>query len=184
MTWRTSPNGWSRSTRRSARDCPHFSAPEHPARTSYVTLGELERVGALTIRPRDATPREGDVLLRTLGRPPTVATGTSADDTGVAQVVEIDETRLDAHFVATFLRADVGSAAGGQYAGCGQPRRPAALPHPAHAPGRAAPVRRRVPPPAGAGRRAESAGGRQRESDRADHSRPDHRRSGAGLRSE
>ena len=53
------------------------------------------------------TPREGDVLLRTLGRPPAVATGTSADDKGVAQVVEIDETRLDAHFVATFLRADV-----------------------------------------------------------------------------
>ena len=27
--------------------------------------------------------------------------------TGVAQVMEIDETRLDSHFVATFLRADV-----------------------------------------------------------------------------
>ncbi len=53
------------------------------------------------------TPREGDVLLRTLGRPPTVATGTSADDKGVAQIVEIDAKRLDAHFVATFLRADV-----------------------------------------------------------------------------
>ena len=53
------------------------------------------------------TPRGGDVLLRTLGRAPTVATGTSADDTGVAQAVEIDETRLDARFVATFLRADV-----------------------------------------------------------------------------
>jgi hypothetical protein len=86
---------------------PAFDAPEHHARTSYVTLAELERVGALTIRPRDATPREGDVLLRTLGRPPTVATGTSADDSGVAQVVEIDATRLDAYFVATFLRADV-----------------------------------------------------------------------------
>jgi hypothetical protein len=47
------------------------------------------------------------VLLRTLGRPPAVATGTSADDKGVAQVIEIDETRLDAFFVATFLRADV-----------------------------------------------------------------------------
>ena len=42
-----------------------------------------------------------------MGRPPVVATGTSADDKGVAQVMEIDETRLDAHFVATFLRADV-----------------------------------------------------------------------------
>jgi hypothetical protein len=84
-----------------------FQAPEQRARTSYVTLAELERVGTLTIRSRDDTPRRGDVLLRTMGRQPTVATGTSADDNGVAQVMEIDETRLDAHFVATFLRADV-----------------------------------------------------------------------------
>ena len=46
------------------------------------------------------------MLLRTLGRPPVVATGTTADDKGVAQVVEIDDNRLDAHFVAMFLRAD------------------------------------------------------------------------------
>jgi hypothetical protein len=84
-----------------------FQVPGQQARTSYVTLAELERVGALTIRSRDDTPRRGDVLLRTLDRPPVVATGTSADDKGVAQVMEIDETRLDAHFVATFLRADV-----------------------------------------------------------------------------
>jgi SAM-dependent methyltransferase len=86
---------------------PAFGASEHLARISYVTLAELERVGALTIRARDATPREGDVLLRTQGRPPAVATGTSADDSGVAQVVEIDASRLDAHYVATFLRAEV-----------------------------------------------------------------------------
>jgi hypothetical protein len=86
---------------------PAFQAPGQQARTSYVTLAELERVGALTIRSRDDTPRRGDVLLRTLDRPPVVATGTSADDKGVAQVMEIDETRLDAYFVATFLRADV-----------------------------------------------------------------------------
>ena len=84
-----------------------FQAPGHRARTSYVTLAELERVGALAIRSRDDTPRRGDVLLRTLNRPPAVATGTSTDDKGVAQVMEIDETRLDAHFVATFLRTDV-----------------------------------------------------------------------------
>jgi hypothetical protein len=84
-----------------------FQAPGQRARISFVTLAELERVGALTIRSRDDTPRRGDVLLRTMGRPPAVATGTSADDKGVAQVMEIDETRLDAHFVATFLRADV-----------------------------------------------------------------------------
>ena len=35
-----------------------------------------------------------------------MAGGTAADDVGVAQVVEIDKNRLDAHFVATFLRAD------------------------------------------------------------------------------
>jgi SAM-dependent methyltransferase len=86
---------------------PAFRAPGQQARTSYVTLAELERVGALTIRSRDDTPRRGDVLLRTMDRPPVVATGTSTDDKGVAQVMEIDETRLDAHFVATFLRADV-----------------------------------------------------------------------------
>jgi type I restriction enzyme M protein len=86
---------------------PLFSAPKQQTRISYVTLGELERVGALTIRPRDATPREGDVLLRTQGRPPVVATGTKIDDTGVAQVVEIDRSRLDPRFVATFLSADV-----------------------------------------------------------------------------
>ena len=86
---------------------PAFGAPRQHARTSYVTLAELERVGALTIRSRDDTPRRGDVLLRTLGRPPAVATGTGTDDQGVAQVMEIDETRLDAYFVATFLRANV-----------------------------------------------------------------------------
>jgi hypothetical protein len=88
---------------------PHFGAPNAPVRHSYVTLGELERVGALTIRSRDATPLRGDLLLRTLDRPPVVATGTSADDDGIAQVVEIDESRLDAYFVATFLRSDVGA---------------------------------------------------------------------------
>lgn len=89
------------------RGLPMFESAERKAKATYVTLAELERVGALTIRSRDVTPREGDVLLHTLGRPPTVATGTSADDAGVAQIVEIDAKRLDAHFVATFLRADV-----------------------------------------------------------------------------
>jgi hypothetical protein len=86
---------------------PRYRAPLQAPRLSYVTLAELERVGALTIRSRDATPKEGDVLLRTQGRPPVVATGTATDDTGIAQVVEIDEAKLDPHFVATFLKADV-----------------------------------------------------------------------------
>ncbi|MDQ2873299.1 MAG: SAM-dependent methyltransferase [Actinomycetota bacterium] len=85
---------------------PRLEAPKVPARRSYVTFGELERVGALTIRSREATPLSGDLLLRTLGRPPAVATGTAADDAGVAQVVELDATRLDAHFVSAFLRTD------------------------------------------------------------------------------
>jgi len=85
---------------------PRFAAPKAPTRHTYVTLGELERVGVLTLRSRDTTPRSGDLLVRTLGRPPAVATGTAADDAGVALVVEIDQSRLDAHFVATFLRAD------------------------------------------------------------------------------
>lgn len=88
------------------RGLPRLAAPRSPVRLTHVTLGELERVGALTILSRDTTPRAGDLLLRTLGRPPVVATGTAADDAGVAQVIEIDAGRLDAHFVATFLRID------------------------------------------------------------------------------
>jgi len=88
---------------------PQFEAPDSPVRHSLVTLGELERVGALTIKSRDATPLPGDLLLRTLGRPPVVATGTANDDDGVAQVVEIDQSRLDPFFVAGFLRGEATS---------------------------------------------------------------------------
>jgi hypothetical protein len=59
----------------------------------------------------------GDVLLRTQGRPPVVTTTEKDGDedaiarfvevTGIAQVVEIDGTRLDPYFVALFLRSDV-----------------------------------------------------------------------------
>jgi hypothetical protein len=91
---------------RAGQSLPQFEAPPERTRYSYVTFGELERVGALTIRSREATPIPGDLLLRTLGRPPAVATGTATDDTGIAQVVEVDETRLDVHFVAAFLHAD------------------------------------------------------------------------------
>lgn len=74
-----------------------------------VTLAELERTGALTIRARDTTPRAGDVLLRTMGRPPVVAQGTETDGAGIAQVVEIEPALLDPHFVAMFLRSDAGA---------------------------------------------------------------------------
>lgn len=81
------------------------AASGHP-RQVHVTLGELERSGALAILSREATPRAGDLLFRTLGRDPVVATGTADDDGGVAQVVEIDPARLDPHFLALFVRAD------------------------------------------------------------------------------
>ena len=85
---------------------PRPTAASGRARHVHVTLGELERSGALTILSREATPRAGDLLFRTLGRDPVVAIGTPDDDGGVAQVVEIDPARLDPHFVALFVRAD------------------------------------------------------------------------------
>ncbi|MFD5888766.1 N-6 DNA methylase [Streptomyces sp. NPDC060334] len=85
---------------------PRFASPPKPTHHVYVTFGELERAGALKIRSRETTPRAGDLLLRTLGKPPVVATGGPEDDIGIAQVVEIDNARLDAHFLATFLRID------------------------------------------------------------------------------
>lgn len=98
------------------RGLPRFTAPKTASRHARVTLAELERAGALKVRARDDTPRVGDVLLRTQGRPPVVATaerdsdedaiGRFVDVSGIAQVVEIDETRLDPYFVALFLRTD------------------------------------------------------------------------------
>ncbi|MFE1959244.1 N-6 DNA methylase [Streptomyces sp. NPDC059479] len=88
------------------RGVPRFAATTSQPDHAQVTLGELERLGALAIRSRDTTPRAGDLLVRSLGRPPVVATGTDADETGVAHVVELDANRLDAQFVATFLRID------------------------------------------------------------------------------
>ncbi|MFE0801838.1 N-6 DNA methylase [Streptomyces sp. NPDC058812] len=85
---------------------PRFAAPPKPTHHVYVTFGELERAGALRIRSRETTPHAGDLLLRMHGRPPVVATGSAEDEIGIAQVIEIDDTRLDAHFLATFLRID------------------------------------------------------------------------------
>ncbi|MGH8543505.1 MAG: N-6 DNA methylase [Gammaproteobacteria bacterium] len=86
---------------------PRFAAPTSPLRHSYVTIGELERIGALRICSRGTTPRDGDLLLLTLGRPPTVASGTETDDAGVGQVVQVKAALMDAYFLAAFLRADV-----------------------------------------------------------------------------
>jgi predicted DNA-binding transcriptional regulator AlpA len=92
-----------------AQALPTFRSATAGQHHSLVTLGELERAGALTIRSRDSTPLRGDVIVRTLGREPVVAKGTADDDAGIAQLIEIDAGRLDAHFVATFLRADANS---------------------------------------------------------------------------
>ena len=85
---------------------PRFAAAANSARLASVALAELEWAGVLAIRSRDDVPRRGDLLLRTHGRMPVVATGTAADS-GIAQVVEIDPTRIDPHFVALFLRSEV-----------------------------------------------------------------------------
>jgi N-6 DNA Methylase len=100
---------------RTGQGLPVYGTPSRVTRTAYVTLTELERVGALTIRPRDTTQRAGDVVLRTMGRLPTVVTATVdadgretiAEVGGAAQVIEIDASRLDAYFVAVFLRGEV-----------------------------------------------------------------------------
>ena len=93
---------------------PAFPAAGQSARPAYVSVAELERVGALMIKSRDTTQRPGDIVLRTLGRPPAVVTTTVEEDgrvlvaevDGAAQVIEADASRLDPHFVAMFLRAD------------------------------------------------------------------------------
>lgn len=93
-----------------ARALPEPATPRATPRRADMTLAELERSRAITILPRDATPRAGDLLFRTMGRDPVVADGTPDDERGVAQVVEIDTDRLDPHFVAMFVRADARAA--------------------------------------------------------------------------
>ena len=84
---------------------PRFAAGARPDGPN-VDIAELERAGALLIRSRDTTPRKGDVLIRTLGRPPVVATGGEREQAGVAHVIETDPSRLDPYFVAIFLRTE------------------------------------------------------------------------------
>ena len=71
---------------------PRFAAGARPDGPN-VDIAELERAGALLIRSRDTTPRKGDVLIRTLGRPPVVATGGEREQAGVAHVIETDPSR-------------------------------------------------------------------------------------------
>ncbi|WP_067801152.1 N-6 DNA methylase [Nocardia beijingensis] len=85
---------------------PCFAASSAPFKHAYVSLAELERSGTLRIRPKATDPQAGDLLIRTLNRPPIVATETDVDDPGIAYVVTTDPTRLDAHFLAMFIRTD------------------------------------------------------------------------------
>ncbi|WP_433657903.1 N-6 DNA methylase [Nocardia sp. CA-128927] len=88
------------------RRLPHFAAAPTPPRHAFVSLAELERSGALRIRTRATEPHAGDLLIRTLNRPPVVATDDDVDDSGVAYVVTTDPERLDVHFLAMFIRTN------------------------------------------------------------------------------
>ncbi|CAO5166442.1 N-6 DNA Methylase [Frankia sp. AiPs1] len=86
---------------------PHYAAARAGGDFAYVTLAELERVGALKIRPRGTTPHAGDVLVwpRTPGV--IAATGEERTDSMTTHIIEPDLARLDPDFVATFLRPEV-----------------------------------------------------------------------------
>lgn len=94
--------------REMARVLPHLDGGRPPAH-DVVTLAELERIGALAIRPRGTTPIVGDVVVHPAGRHPTVSEGDERA-TMVIEVIAIDRTRLDAGFVAMFLRTGVGAS--------------------------------------------------------------------------
>ena len=89
--------------------------------------------------------RRGDVLLRSRGWPPVVATGPKADNDGIAKVVEVDPARLDAQFVTAFLKSDVAALPVAHTLGAINRDDLHRWPHPPAAADRAAEVRRRVP---------------------------------------
>lgn len=78
-----------------------------------TSLGDLARTGALTILPADGVPEPGDVMVPVLGGATGQARVVTGDDPALAQpaprgtaVLRIDPARLDAWFVAGFLRSD------------------------------------------------------------------------------
>lgn len=71
-----------------------------------VSLGELERSGALKFLKRGEEPTAGDVLLHPLTKALTVATGAPSDNEPVRQVITLDRDLYDPHFVAVFLRPE------------------------------------------------------------------------------
>lgn len=86
---------------------PRYAAARGRGDFAYVTLAELERVGALTIRPRGTTPHAGDVLVWPRAPGVLAATGEERTDSMTTHVIELDLARLDPDFVATFLRPEV-----------------------------------------------------------------------------
>lgn len=86
---------------------PRYAAARARDDFAYVTLAELERVGALTIRPRGTTPHAGDVLVWPRAPGVIAATGAERTDSMTTHVLEPDPARLDPDFVATFLRPEV-----------------------------------------------------------------------------
>lgn len=79
------------------------------ARTArdQVTVAELERGRALSIMVRDASPHPGDVVLRSGGRVPLVVEEDQDVPDGVVQILAPARERLDASFVALFLRPEL-----------------------------------------------------------------------------
>jgi hypothetical protein len=78
-----------------------------------TSLGDLARTGALTILPADGVPEPGDVVVPVLGGATGQARVVAEDDPALAQpatrgtaVLRTDPARLDAWFVAGFLRSD------------------------------------------------------------------------------
>lgn len=71
-----------------------------------ITLGELERGGAVKFLKRGADASAGDVLLHPLTKALTVATGTPSDGEPVRQVIALDRDLYDPYFVAVFLRPE------------------------------------------------------------------------------
>ena len=78
-----------------------------------TTLGDLARTGALTLLPAEAVPEPGDVVVPVLGGATGQARVVAGDDAALGQpsargtaVLRTDPARLDAWFVAGFLRSD------------------------------------------------------------------------------
>ncbi|WP_045877999.1 N-6 DNA methylase [Pseudofrankia sp. DC12] len=93
--------------RRIGSGLPRYGAAGGGAGFSFVTLAELERAGALTIRQRGTEPRAGDVLVWPRTPSVVVASGGESIAAMASHVIELDPARLDPAFVTMFLRPEV-----------------------------------------------------------------------------